>query len=363
MSELELHAPNVRRIVVRIAAVKRSWLHAATFSIEPAEGGGFTEFYLRDDSMHDPTDVHLSDRVDARPVVKHIWSVLCEAGLEYASKHSLVLIRGQFELQGANGEPLNDADSCNKNLVFHDPAKPYTEPDQELSKGEASAYGQLRFALTENRRLSTSLRSHQERDEERAESRAAGERALREQSRQLSDQMVAFAQYEKKQVAADLNEMRSEIRFDMVTEGFMKLLDRHGDMLAHSAGVYMRTGGGQQSDGKRVPDMPDDILLWVLGTFGPEQYAAFSAECIKARTIPPTEAGYELAWLGVLGVLNDSLEGVELPALLAAKIKAWAVAGVEALGVDPHTYSRLVFAEGVADDQVGQGAGVSGGAA
>ena len=343
--EIETHHKALRRVVVRWANASGDFEHAATVFLEPVESTleGDIRFKL---TLEDgPTLVPLEYQVTPRMIVEHCWAAVCSEGMRIAERDKLKRMRGELEGYDGSGESLWDSEETRKRLNLDDPASPIAEDDDPTKDPqEKKRLGELAYERREHRETKRELRASLQR--EREITREASDMLLlvSDTLKRVNHMEVDFAKYVGQRIRDDIEESRADARLDAVTEAMIGLLQSKGGILLEGLAMAARQYG-QQRDPLEVPEPPAEFEGWLLEVYA-DSYTDYAGEKVKLRTLIPGSPEYRQAWFDHLAMLNNSVEGHALTTDLAKKIKLWATAAAQCLGLDPHLFSRLAFCEG-----------------
>ena len=341
-SELEIHARNARRCVVRWAPARGEFTHAHTVYLEPVEQSHGVMFKLQ--MEEGATLLPVEGLHSPRMVVEHLWAALCQIGIVRAEKRGLKRLRGEFEVTGDEGHPLNDPSLSRKRLNLDDPAPATFDDDDDVDPKDKSALALLAYERREHRRTQARLLAAHDREESHAVGRHEIKQQLADATAELGKVQIGFAQYMQGVIRQDIDEARSEARIDFVTEEMVKFLGPKLGGLVEGLTVMARNYG-QQRDPLAVPEPPAEFEGWLLEVYG-DSYTDYAGEKVQLRMLVPGTPEYRQAWFDHLILLNNSVEGHTFTVELANKIKLWAAGAAQSLGLDPHLFSRLAFCEG-----------------
>lgn len=345
---LEGNFKSCRRVVVRIARAKGAFTHASTVFLEPLAESmpGDMRFKV---TVEDGSSL-IEDDLPATPrmVAEHCWAAACAAGVTEAERHELKVMRGEFEGYDGDGEPLWAHDETRKRLNLDNPGNPYAEEDDpDADPQEKKRLGELAWERRDHRKTRAELRASLERERDLTKSGSEMLMTIAETVARVNRMEIDFAKYVGQRIRDDIDESRADARIDFVTEEMVKFCGPKIGGLIEGLTVMARNYG-QARDPLEVPEPPAEFEGWMLETYG-DSYTDYAGEKVQLRMLVPGSDAYRQAWFDHLILLNNSIEGHAFTSELAAKIKLWASAAAQALGLDPHLFSRLAFCEGDPD--------------
>lgn len=345
---LEQHAKTCRKVVVRIAHNKSAFVHAATVFLEPIAEPSLAgdlrfKVTIEEGSSLLPLDIHSTPRL----VTEHCWAAATNAGIALSERRDppYKQIRAEFEGYDGNGESLWDPADIRHRVNLEEAGSPIAEDDDpSLDPQTKKQLSELAWERREHRKTKQELRASLE--QERKLTREGSEMLLHvaDAIKRVNRMEIEFAQYVGQRIRDDIDESRADARIDFVTEEMVKIIGPKLGGLVEGITIMARNYG-QQRDPLEVPQPPAEFELWILSEYS-DAYSDYASEKIKLRLLVPGSEEYRQAWFDHLVMLNNTVEGFKFTSSLAGKIKLWAGAAAQSLGIDPHLFSRLTFAEG-----------------
>ncbi len=341
--ELLLHRADARRLSVRFLRMKGSTAHDVGDVLVRLDSD--TDRFGLEHLGEDGTLVHEPNSLSGRQVIEHMWAWVCEEGLEYASKNRLTKLRGELAIYDGRSVCLNDPSTSRKVLNLEDPARPYTDDDD--NDLDAGIRGELAYERRVNREHTKRFVGLVERIEARAHASMLADAQRAEASRMIDERSLLFTQAKEAWCDKVMEQALGDARVDQLLEFGIATFTPKMPQVIDAFCVLMRNYGAKV-DPAQVAACPDELMLWALDTCGASVFSGMSALAIAARAHAPGSDAYKGANVELLAWWSGNIMepfGRQLPAELAAKASAWGLGACKLLGLDPHDFTHLCFAD------------------
>jgi hypothetical protein len=340
--ELTLHRMEARRISVRYLRMKGSTTHDVGEVIVRLDEN--TDRFKFEHVEDDGTLTEEISTLSAKQVIDHLWAWACEEGLAYASKQRLTKLRGELAIFDERNICLNDPSQSRKVLNLEDPARPFTDDDD--NDLDAGIRGELAYERRVNREHTKRFVTLVERIEDRAHAGMKADEMRSEAARNLDARSISFTDAKELWLDKVMEETLGNARVDQLLEFGIEMLTPKGPDIIDAVCVALRNVGNKV-DPRQVPDCPDELLFWIMDAHGSADFAAATACHMKARRNAPTAAGFQTCWVDALALLSEALRsGAEQVTPEIAKLSAaWGKSAAGLIQVDPHAFTHLCFCE------------------
>ena len=349
--ELALHRAEARRISVRFLRMKGSTTHDVGDVLVRLDGD--TDRFRLEHLDDDGTAVEETHSLSGRQVIDHMWAWVCEEGLEYASKNRLTKLRGELAIYDERNICLNDSSVSRKVLNLEDPSRPYTDDDD--NDLDAGIRGELAYERRVNREHTKRFVGLVERIESRAHASMLADAQRAEASRMIDERSLLFTQAKEAWCDKVMEQALGDARVDQLLEFGIATFTPKMPQVIDAFCVLMRSYGAKV-DPSQVAACPDELMLWALDTCGAAVFSGMSALAIAARAHAPGSDAYKGANVELLAWWSGNIMepfGRQLPAELAAKASAWGLDACKLLGLNPHDFTHLCFADRAWADRPG----------